>query len=532
MARRPKRPRGGPWLALSLLAALALIATAQPSTAGTSGPSAPADAKLQTIAPANAFTGASPRSVALPAGAGATAPTGAGDAFGGWRRTADTNGPKPPHEEGDPPPVPGGGCNSGIAVQTSLRTHPDYGPESITGITAAIGCSAPIQRVWHRTGVIDRTPGFDGNTFRADPEPVFACDSCTGGQRSSGLILRGDLWDNGRQIEVFMDIELELGWWGVWESCNTPPGLRFLSPCQGIGTSLLRVRVGTGPRSTLLSPPVARYVALGDSYSAGSGTGSTSYVPDGTTCNRSVSTYSAQLVARGATIGGFPIDTPLNRACHDARILDFSVTQHARGAEKPQLDWLNEHRTRLVTLSIGGNDLGFPEIARRCAGLDDLDADCSDGPPLLDPVRLAEVRHSLPLLLEHVRDRMRSDGYLLVLDYPVVIPDPNDTRDHNTFTCPEALLDSELAAIHAAARTISTVVMDAVRQVGDPRIVPVSVRDLFAGHRICADEPWGNEVSLNTNEAYHPNARGYQEVADRLRSQLAFLSIQPRGNFG
>ena len=80
------------------------------------------------------------------------------------------------------------------------------------------------------------------------------------------------------------------------------------------------------------------YVALGDSYS--SGTGTRSYISDGTSCLRSVYAYPSLI----ASAKGYDLNF---RACSGAKIADVSNTQ---------LSALSSS-TAYVSISIGGNDI-------------------------------------------------------------------------------------------------------------------------------------------------------------------------------
>src|SRR5829696_4972632 len=103
--------------------------------------------------------------------------------------------------------------------------------------------------------------------------------------------------------------------------------------------------------SLLVAPAQAAapvYVALGDSYA--SGTGTRSYISDGTTCQRSTKAYPS-LIAAGR---GYALNF---RACSGARISDVTNTQ---------LSALTT-ATNYVTISVGGNDAGFADVLTECA---------------------------------------------------------------------------------------------------------------------------------------------------------------------
>ncbi|MDX3236287.1 SGNH/GDSL hydrolase family protein [Streptomyces sp. ME03-5709C] len=157
------------------------------------------------------------------------------------------------------------------------------------------------------------------------------------------------------------------------------------------------------------------YVALGDSYTSGP------LIPEqvDADCARSSRNYPS-LVAQRLR------DTTLTDvSCGGATTAEM---WKAQGAHPPQLDALNR-RTSLVTLQIGGNDVGFSSIIRTCAGAavsdptgnpcekyysaggtDQLRAAVQATAPKIDAV-LDAIHHRAP--------RAR----VVVVGYPALLPD-------------------------------------------------------------------------------------------------------------
>jgi len=98
------------------------------------------------------------------------------------------------------------------------------------------------------------------------------------------------------------------------------------------------------------------YVALGDSYS--SGTGTFNYYSESGECYRSPDSY-VPYVADQLNLG-----VPLFAACHGAQTADF-YNQNPNTGEPAQISHLSED-TEVVTLTIGGNDAGFKDALDRC----------------------------------------------------------------------------------------------------------------------------------------------------------------------
>ena len=128
-------------------------------------------------------------------------------------------------------------------------------------------------------------------------------------------------------------------------------------------------RLGVGP---------PRYVALGDSFSAGEGVPAferdtyTDITPEeeefNNACHRSErGSYSRRLLADPSVAANLmPAEF---HACSGAIAADLWDYNGSNDREDPQVSHLNEF-TNVVTLTMGGNDIGFGDIAKVCAALD------------------------------------------------------------------------------------------------------------------------------------------------------------------
>ena len=112
----------------------------------------------------------------------------------------------------------------------------------------------------------------------------------------------------------------------------------------------------------------AKYVALGDSYSSGDGV--TPYL-DGTNnptnlCHRSQKTYGALIAkAKGYSTDGKPTASYDLAACSGGTTHDLFETNFKYSSEPAQLSHLGAD-TKLVTMTIGGNDLGLTNWLQKC----------------------------------------------------------------------------------------------------------------------------------------------------------------------
>jgi hypothetical protein len=159
------------------------------------------------------------------------------------------------------------------------------------------------------------------------------------------------------------------------------------------------------------------YVALGDSYAAGPII-PLQIKPYG--CLKSDHNY-AHLAA--------PSLKPLalrDPSCSGAETDDMTQTQGVSpGPNPPEFDSL-EAATKLVTLQIGGNDIGFSSIAEGCFNTS------PNGPPCRDQFvvdghdevsdRIAATAPKVAAVLQGIHDRS-PNARVLVLNYPAIFPD-------------------------------------------------------------------------------------------------------------
>ncbi len=125
------------------------------------------------------------------------------------------------------------------------------------------------------------------------------------------------------------------------------------------------------PQFAAPRPPVqpGLYVALGDSYTGGPFIPVPRYDPAG--CLRSDHNYP-HLVA--AALGFRLRDV----SCSGATTQDITSPQAVTpGPNPPQFDALTIH-TKLVTMGIGGNDIGFSDILKHCFSPTPFGAPCQD----------------------------------------------------------------------------------------------------------------------------------------------------------
>ncbi len=235
------------------------------------------------------------------------------------------------------------------------------------------------------------------------------------------------------------------------------------------------------------------YVALGDSYAAGFGAGR--YVND---CGQSRRGYPA-LLDRDTRAS-----LRANATCNGA------TTQTVLTSQLPALT----PRTQLVTLTVGGNDLGFVAVATACAGGPSAACQAAIDAALAllapQPTGPSVLATRLTATYGAVATRApRAD--ILVTGYPYLFEPPVPGQPNAAVVL---ALNNATAALNATIR--ATVAASAAAGV---EIGYVDVTTGFAGHGIGSGRPF---LHATGPEALHPTARGHRVYAKALTRALVY----------
>jgi hypothetical protein len=196
----------------------------------------------------------------------------------------------------------------------------------------------------------------------------------------------------------------------------------------------------------------ANYVALGDSYAAGP------LIPNQISplgCLKSDHNY-AHLAAPSL---GIALRDP---SCSGATTADMTEPQSIEfGTNPPQFNSL-DGETTIVSLTIGGNDIGFAEVAESCITLNPFSHPCLDKYDSGGHDQLAErIEATAPkvaAVLEGIHARSPS-ARVFVVNYPAIFPEtgfgcwpqmPIGFQDVPYLRSTEQRLDSMLATEAAA----------------------------------------------------------------------------------
>ncbi|MET1059690.1 MAG: SGNH/GDSL hydrolase family protein [Nocardioides sp.] len=235
--------------------------------------------------------------------------------------------------------------------------------------------------------------------------------------------------------------------------------------------------------------PSPSYVALGDSYA--SGTGTRSYIADGTSCQRSTFAYPKLIAAARGYALTF-------KACSGAT---------TAGVTNTQLSALTA-ATSYVSISVGGNDAGFAKVLTECAQPGWL-SNCNAA---IDKARTF-ITNTLPGRLSTLYASIRSkapDAKVVVVGYPRIF----NGEDCNAGTW---FSPAEESRLNATADLLNSTTSAQATSKGFAFANPAS---RFVGHAVCDSTEWLNGLSNPISESYHPNkaghANGYTPVVSPL----------------
>lgn len=220
-----------------------------------------------------------------------------------------------------------------------------------------------------------------------------------------------------------------------------------------------------------------RYVALGDSYSSGVGAGN--YTAESGSCQRSTSAYSALWATEKAPASYVSV------ACSGATTTTVINSQVSALSAS----------TTLVSITIGGNDMGFSNIMTTCALYGTTQC--------VAAIQAAEdkARSQLNGLLDNVYNAVSShapNAKVVVLSYPVFYY-------LNNPLC-IGLSGTSRAKINEGINLIDDMTRTRAQAHG---FVFADVRSIFVGHQLCSGDKWLHALNFaDIGISYHPMETG------------------------
>lgn len=196
----------------------------------------------------------------------------------------------------------------------------------------------------------------------------------------------------------------------------------------------------------------------------------------------------------------------------------------------PQIALLKALRPSLVTMTIGGNDMGFADVVQTCyvrgvliGGFCQSNDFTLNGKDLLDG-RIQSLGAVLKYTYSQVAAAAGGGSKVYVVTYPSILADPSTTNDLCT-----GLFDSDINWLRPKVGELAGVIKTAAANAG---VHAIDISTVFAGHELCTATPYATEPDINAislgvfdttsqrDNWYHPNAAGSQAIANAVAPQL------------
>ena len=269
----------------------------------------------------------------------------------------------------------------------------------------------------------------------------------------------------------------------------------------------------SAPATDVSAAAIKRYVALGDSYTAGPLIPLPRLDPIG--CLKSTSNYPAYLSWK------LGLWSYTDASCSGAQTVHMTTPQSVPlGTNRPQLDRLTPD-TDLVTLGIGGNDFGtFGKLVDTCPELRDTNptgSPCRDHYTVdgVDTItaNFPAIGDRIAAVINEIK-RRSPQARILVVGYPRLLPPEG--------TCPDVIpfADGDYRWADSVEQGLNQAIREAAERTGAEY---VDTYGPSLGHDACAgDEAWinGKNHNLLAAASYHPFASYMAAAASLIYDQL------------
>lgn len=291
--------------------------------------------------------------------------------------------------------------------------------------------------------------------------------------------------------------------------------------------------------------PRLNYVALGDSFSSGEGvepfiSGTDEASPSENRCHRSEKAYPKLLDE----------DPLLNMtafvACSGATT--SNITDSGQWGEPAQIDALSS-TTDIVTITIGGNDIGFGDVLSTCTYLNEppeswvLGQDAYDEYTCLNAMEDVEGKiygttlledsgtfnQAITDVLQTVEGSVGEDTKIFIVGYPYLFPTYENIEGScqwgaylgAQFTSTRSASEDEVNMLRHVTSILNAQLIDAVEDIDNENITYVDSTTQFENYNLCRWESYITHLNVTINAAsYHPNGDGQNAYFNLLKEVI------------
>jgi lysophospholipase L1-like esterase len=190
-------------------------------------------------------------------------------------------------------------------------------------------------------------------------------------------------------------------------------------------------------------------------------------------------------------------------SCGGAQV--HHVVDTAQGENPPQLEAVTAE-TKLITVTVGGNDIGYNGTALGCG---DPATVCSP-PPNFDEL-VANTRIALGDMIDRI-EAAAPDAQIVFVTYPREIP-----RKKNCAAL--SYTDEEADIVRTIGQELQDMFLDVAKRPGIVFVDPYAAK---GDHTGCAPESkrWTAGNQIDDGFAYHPTALGHEAMAKMIFKAL------------
>jgi lysophospholipase L1-like esterase len=301
-------------------------------------------------------------------------------------------------------------------------------------------------------------------------------------------------------------------------------------PPKGIQADAAAPQASSGGRrlTVLEAATQGSYVALGDSYSAG--VGAEASVADQNPlnrCHRTSKAYYHQVAAAFRFARGSAF-----YACSGATTSDVLNGKSGEPSQVGRVD----RNTSLVTISVGGNDVGFSKVLTGCVVKLPWSRNCEEqGSDIAG--RMATLRRTLPDVLTRITDRAPR-ARVIVLGYPRAFSEVSGAGGDNISVGDQRWLNARARDLNELIRQTVAEADERLADTGAPGSVEfVDAYSAFAGHEAGSGDPYMNGLAVRLaaleaeKRSFHPTVKGQQALASLFIEQIKKGPGRPLNQF-
>lgn len=213
--------------------------------------------------------------------------------------------------------------------------------------------------------------------------------------------------------------------------------------------------------------------------------------------------------------------TPRLHGYIDAEHLKSTALNEFIPGRNAQIEFVKKYKPKVITLTAGGNDVGFGDKIRSCV----WPGTCEFAKQANRQKLKAELRDmytDLMILYRTLYDASGGQAKIYVVGYPQFVNGAANATCHGTWD----LNADERKMIHNSVEYFNNVIEQAAKRIG---VKYIDIEDSLGNHKLCDSEtPYvtgitgvfgsgGNELQ----ESFHPNAMGHEAMNSAIKSALS-----------